>query len=73
MTGDDERPDIVPPRVRTGVAIAITVLWSVSVVSSIVAVWFGRDFTFNPWVGLTMLGSSAGIFGSNFLRGIDRR
>lgn len=56
----------VSPRVRNGIAIAITAVWALGMVADAAMSTFKLDTLTHA----TMLGLAAAVFGSNFVKGI---
>ena len=58
---------VVPLHVRVWLALAITVLWAIVNLASLASYLFATTpFEPSPWIGATMLGTAAAIFGTNF-------
>jgi hypothetical protein len=63
---------VVPASTRTRIALAITGLWALTNVASLVLYSINRPWEPSPWIGATMLGTAAAIFGSDFRKGLGR-
>ena len=63
----DAKGAVVPLHVRVWLALAITVLWAIVNLASLASYLFATTpFEPSPWIGATMLGTAAAIFGTNF-------
>jgi len=64
---DEQDGQQIPVGVRIWVASTITALWVVVNLGALASYWWG-DSRFEPstWIGATMLGTAAAIFGTNF-------
>ena len=63
---------IVPSTVRVKIALAITALWGITNLASLALYALERPWEPSPWIGATMLGTAAAIFGTDFRKGLGR-
>jgi hypothetical protein len=63
---------VVPASTRTKIALIITFLWAATNAASLVLYTFDRPWEPSPWIGATMLGTAAAIFGTDFRKGLGR-